>query len=173
MYSACDLKSILDETTALLEGLKEANEDEKDEIQIRIKSNIRAIQLIGSEISDEETRSRAKEIVASFAEGIKMNLERNSVRKRKNIPQSDKDAIDTEILEGAKDLRRMAEKFNKTLEMDSKIVKDVTGRMQKGSKDSKTNLKHLTETSEGIKTSTIFIISILIFIITYFFVRFV
>lgn len=172
MFVSGDLKRLLDETTVLLEEVKDAPEEEREDLQMRINSNIHALKVLGAEIPDETMRAKATDIVNSFTSSILVE-EDSGTHKRKTFAGKTKEELDQDILESAKVLNTMALHFNKSVKADSEIVQEVSKKMEKNSIGNETNLREMTNLNKGIRTSTIFATVLICFIITYFVIRFI
>lgn len=173
MFDAEDFRKIIDETAAVIEQLKTAPEADIDELQLRRDSNIQALEIIGGSIQDPGLRKRAQDIIASMSRTVRFDTGEETVRRRvqDHQHQEQPDYIDRELLRNAQELKQMAVKFGETLRMDQTVVGAVSERMSKNKSEGEKNLKMLS-TSHTINTSTYFFLSVILFVLTYFVIKF-
>lgn len=178
-----DFKKLLDSTTKLINSLKECQKDEIEEIEMRIESNIHALQLIAYKIEDPETKDIFLRSIQSLRNTKKdnndANINKNEIFnlkeriKRENIKNVEKNnLIDEELLKNSTKLKDKANEFKASLQADKKIIEKLGGKMNKNSQESAKSLKILETTDSKIKSSTFISISFLIFIFMYFLIRY-
>lgn len=172
MFNLSDFTNLLNETQILLEKVKQTSGDESEELQFKINSNIQALQIMGSKISDVESREKAETLIQSLCKTVTFQSEETitKIRSKKGVEQSD--LIDNEILKNSIELKKMAQKFTQNLKTDQKILQSVTDNMFKNTQESKYNTKILEEQQNRTKSSTYITFALIVFLIMYFFIRF-
>lgn len=174
MFDPNDFKQIINTTTDLLDQIKTASDDDAEEIQLRIDSNIHALQIIGTEIADPELKQRALDIIGSLcATALPVRSDSNIARLRQRRGAERSELVDSEIMRNTQELKRMACKFGESLKTDKQVLQRATERMSKNSVETSRSFKEISEQSRGIGSGTYLFLAILIFVVMYFIIRFV
>ncbi|KAI4290989.1 hypothetical protein PAPHI01_0263 [Pancytospora philotis] len=173
MFNANDFQRVVNNVADLTEQLKGADSDGAEEIQLRIDSNIHALQVMGGSIADPELRLRAETLIKSLNSSINFaELEKETTHIRQHGAQARPGLIDDALYKNATQLKDMAVEFKKSLQTDKKILSSVTAGMTKNAAENERNLKAVTENSTGISTSTYLLSGFLMFIVMYFIIKF-
>lgn len=172
MFNSDDFRHIINQTSELLDKLATASENDTEELKMRIDSNVHALRIMGNQIEDDTLKQRAQEIIRSITATVSLN-EKSVVRlRRHSTPCARSEMIDSELLRNAQELKAMASKFKKTIDSDEAILSNLASKMSNNSIASSSNLHKINKRCEtGVKSSTYFFISLIIFIIMYFFIK--
>lgn len=169
-----DFKQILDNTAQLTESIKTCSKDDIEEVQMRIDSNVHALQIMASKIEDPETKAQFKSIIESLSKSACFSeTETTRLRKRHQKDVKGSELIDEELLRNSMQLRSMAKKFSDSLSTDRKVLQKVGDKMLKNSEESRNSLRVLEAPSSSIKPTTILLTVLFLFLIMYFIIRFV
>lgn len=173
MFNANDFKQIVNNTTDLLEQVKKASEDDAEELNLRIDSNIHALRIVWAEISDPEIKQEVLRIIQSFDARLDFqNAEQSVTQMRSHTPRERSELIEREMYMNAAKLKQMARNFSDSLNADSKIVGSLGKNMAKNSVETTQNLHSLNENSGGFSAGTYLFVGFIIFIIMYFIIKF-
>ena len=173
MFNSSDFKRVIDETAALLDQIKTAPEDDAEDMQLRIDSNIQALRIIGGEIEDPALRRQAQEIIQSFSKNTSFeDSGRIEARLREHPSKGRSSIIDDELLKNTLELKRMAAKFGESLKTDESVLSSVSVKMGKNSAQTSLNIKSLEENSFGLQTSTYLLWAFILFVVMFFVIRF-
>lgn len=169
-----DFKQILDNTAQLTESVKTCPKDDVEEVQMRIDSNVHALQIMASKIEDPETKAQFKSIIESLSKSACFS-ETETTRTRRCNQRDTKgsELIDEELLRNSMQLRSMAKRFDDSLGTDRKVLRNVGDKMLKNSEESRNSLRVLEATSNSIRSTTILLAVLFLFFIMYFIIRFV
>lgn len=163
MLDYSEFKKILDLNSSLSEDLKTCPEEEREEIQMKIDSNLYALKIMADRIEDSETKE-------AFLNGIQSMT--NTTKIEEKIEENRNILIDEELLKNSKILRRMAEDFKMSLKEDDKIVERVGNKMTKNSVENDKSLQIFEKSGGFVKSSTFLSISLIIFVFVYGLIRF-
>lgn len=173
MFIYKDFKKILDTTTELIKQIKTSKEDDAEEIQMRIDSNVHALKIMATKMEDQETRNTFLKSIQSLTTSNILPEEGTYRRQRHtNQPVENNELIDEELLKNARRLKEMASQFKNSLDEDKKIVAKLVGKMGRGSEESGRSLKLLTQSGPTIRSSTFLTVTLIIFVVMYFLTRF-
>lgn len=173
MFNSDDFKQIINNTTDLLDQIKTAPEDDVEEIQLRIDSNVHALQIVGAKITDPELRLQAEKIIKSLHTNIVFDGgEKTITRIRQRAGGERSDLVAKELYKSTLELKRMARGFGESLKSDKQILCNVTDKMSKNSVESTHNMKFLEENVRGIGTSTYLFLALIMFVVMYLIIKF-
>ena len=172
MFALEDFTKLLNETTELISKEKEHDSEELEEIQFNIEANVQALSIMCTKIEDPEARAKAEAIVKSLNNSTKelFQVELDTIKKRPIKERSE--LIDKEMLKKSKELKEKVLKFNASLNLDEKIIENLQEKMKKNSSESQKSAKVLETNKPRLKSSNVVVISLVIFILMYFFIRF-
>src|SRR5947208_1640639 len=127
-----DFKQILDNTAQLTESIKTCPKDDIEEVQMRIDSNVHALQIMASKIEDPDSKAQFKSIIESLSKNTCFS-EAEITYQRKTHQRGSKgsELIDEELLKSAMQLKDMARKFGNSLSMDKNVLQKVGDKMLK------------------------------------------
>ncbi|KAM0680576.1 hypothetical protein GINT2_001264 [Glugoides intestinalis] len=173
MFPYNDFKQILDSTAEMMEKVKTCPKEDKEELKIRIESNMHALRLIASRIDDPEI----KRTVLKSIQGLSMDvvLEEKSCsthRKAKESGQTYTEIIDEDLLKNSLKLKKMAVDFGNCLKEDQNALEKLSGKMQKTQVENGRSLQVLEKSENRVKSSTFIFFAAIIFVIMYFIIRF-
>ena len=179
MFELENFKNILNQTSDLMNKIKECSKEDVEEIQMKINSNMYALKIISSKIDDPES----KEIVLKSIENlfgvndkeISFNNKQNSLNTLNTLNTSnlkDSELIENELLKNTFKLKKMAGDFSQSLKDDKKAMDKLTNRMGANAVESKNSLKILEKSSSNLSSSSIMSMVFIIFIGMYLFIRF-
>lgn len=169
-----DFKQILDSTAQLTESIKTCPREDIEEVQMRIDSNVHALQIMISKIEDPEMKAQFKNIMESLTKNVHfVESSTTNFRKRQQGDPEDTSLIDEELLKNAVQLKTVAKRFGDSLSTDRKILQKVGDKMLKNSEESRNSLRVLETVSSTIKPATIFLTALLLFFMMYFVIRFI
>ncbi|KAI5150561.1 hypothetical protein ENBRE01_1571 [Enteropsectra breve] len=178
MFKLNDFKRILDETTVMLEKKNTVDEDDREEMEMAIESNIHALRIICRGMENKEMQAQAEKILRTLAGGSAGNekielFDEPKPRGTKNAhTDSRNESINNELYKNSVRLRQMAERFGESLKEDKKVVQRVANKMEHSSVGSKINMKKLDEGVRKVSSSTFLMIAVLLFVVMYFIIRF-
>lgn len=173
MFDADDFRRVINNTVDHMEELKTAHADDIEEIQLRIDSNIQALQLMGSSIVDPDLRAQAESLIKSLNSGIKFTeLEKETAHIRKHSSKEKSDLIENAMYQSALRLKAMAHSFSTSLRTDSKVMDNLKDKMNKNSAENTRNLKSLVDKGFHISSTTVLIWGFVLFIVMYFIIKF-
>lgn len=173
MFNSEDFRQIINNTTDLLDQIKTASPDDAEELQLRIDSNIHALQIVGAKITDPELRQQAERIIrtlhknAVFEDGERAVTE---IRHRAGRERSD--LIANELYRGTLELKEMARGFSESLKVDGEVLRSATDKMTRNSTESHQNIRALEDSGKGVKTTTYLCLALIIFFMMYLVIRF-
>lgn len=176
MFDAEYFKELLNETTNLLASKPETNKSHADEMEMKIESNVAALKHLARKITDEDLKKntlRRIDLLCLEPEEFEMNVFQKrgeTVDVKKNDDNSDR--IEREILKYSKNLHNKARKLLENLELDSKILGEVSDKMSRNLAGTSATLKALKESGHHISAFKILVMSLIIFIAMYFVIRF-
>lgn len=173
MFPHNDFKQILDSTAEMMDKVKSCPTEDKEELKIRIESNVHALKLIASKIEDPEI----KETVLQSIQGLSKDvvLEERSSSKNRKVKESGEthtEIIDEDLLKNSLTLKKMAVEFGNSLKTDHSVLEKLGGNMQKTQVENKKSLQVLEKTGNRVKSSTFIFFTTIIFVIMYFIIRF-
>jgi hypothetical protein len=176
MFDAEYFKDLLNETTALMSSRAEESKPD-EELNLRIESNISALKHLAKEISDEELQKKTLERIDMLCL-TPDNFELATTRSRErvvDVRKSDEhaDRIERDILKYSRDLARRSRRLLEGLQLDEKVLEDVTGKMAFNVTSTTRNLMSLTENVLEISVVRLFVLTIVVFLAMYFIIRFV
>jgi len=173
MFDYKDFKQILDDTTKLTEEIKTCPRSDLEEVQLRIDSNVHALQIMVSKIDNLEAKEQFNRLIDSFSKNVAIS-EFESVKSRKMEVKQQKgsELIDEELLKNTLQLKDMANKFKNSLAVDKNIIGKASDKMSKNSEETRNNLKTLEKTSSFVNSSTILAFVLFLFFVMYFIIRF-
>lgn len=171
MFEYNQFKKILDETTELMEKIKISEKDEIEELQMKIESNIQALKIIANKIEDPESRGQFLKSIKSLCTNIVIE-EKENIRKRKEKAENNNEVIDEELMKNATKLKDMVTNFSNSLKEDKKVVEKLSHKMNKNSEENVRNMKTLEKQGSSISAVYVMGIVLIIFIVTYFIIRF-
>lgn len=173
MFAMEKFQEILDSTTDLMEKAKHCQKEEKEELEMRIKSNLQAVKFLSSQIEDPEAKETFLKTFQSLCSSNGL-YEKESIRQRKPEKRKDEkysDVIDDEILKNSRKLKDMAANFNKSLKTDQKLLEKLGEKMHRTTNESGKTVKSLEKSLEKIKSSTFIFLAVMIFMVMYFVIR--
>lgn len=162
-------QKIYNNTVSLIENLDNAEEEDKEELQIRIDSNIQALNIYKNNIKDENDMETLQNLLDSMKKTEFFKIERKDYSKTKK--RGDDSHIDDELLKGTLALKNKAERFQNALKVDDIALKKAVSGFSKNSVENQRNLQTISKNSNYLKTSTIFFIIVFIFFAMYFIIR--
>ena len=171
MFDLEKFRKITNETSELIKESKNKQRNDLEEIEMRIDSNTHALHFMANTILDPKMKELAQSMISSLNSKVEIT-EENIVNQRIRKETKDNELIDKEILRGSKELKNMANKFTKSLQVDKEVLSSAMNKMNKNSQESNLNLKSIESYNKGIRTSTYFYLTILLFFIVYFIIRF-
>lgn len=182
MLDYSEFKRILDLNSSLTEQLKTCPEEEREEIQMKLDSNVHALNIMADKIEDPEIREsflNGIDTLTKYVNNSKDNNSNSSSNNSKdnnssfnNSSSNNRSLINDELLKNSTRLRKMAEDFKMSLKNDDKILDRIGNKMTKNSVENSKSLQIFDKNGGFIKSSTFLSISLLIFVFTYFFIRF-
>lgn len=172
MFDATDFKQIINNTTALVDQLRGADEDEAEELQMRIDSNIQSLRIVGAQITDPVLREQAQDLVKSLNASMDFGTEEIVARLRKSDAKDHSDLIETELYKNTQQLKSMAQTFGESLRADKRILGKLTHKMTRSSAETGRNLSILESAGHGMAGGTYLFIAFVMFIVMYFVIKF-
>lgn len=168
-----DFRQILDNTAQLTESIKTCPKEDIEEVQMRIDSNVHALQIMISKIEDPDMKTQFKSIMESLTKNVCF-VEADAIRSRKKHQKYTEDTslIDEELLKNAMHLKTMAKRFGSSLSTDRTILQKVGDKMLRNSEESQNSLRILETVPNSVKPATVFLLALLLFFIMYFVIRF-
>lgn len=175
MFDAEYFKELLNETTALIANKSERN-DTDSEAEVRIESNIAALKYLSRAITDEELRRKTLERIDLLCLEPE-DFEMSTLQSRDRIVEikrSDEHSgrIERDILRYSKDLHVKAKRLLDSLELDDKVLGDVTDRMSKNLIGTSSTLKSLKRNGYQIPLFRTLVTALIVFVAMYFVIRF-
>lgn len=168
-----DFQKILQSTTLLMNKAKDCPEEDQEELQMRIDSNIHALKILASKIDDPDTRNAFLKSIHSLRNDVVL-IEESAMKKRDgNRPEMNSTgAIDEEILKNSRRLQEMANEFHDSLKTDQKILSNLSHKLTSNDQCTGKALNVLSKGRPPIKSSTFIFVAAMIFVVMYFITRF-
>ena len=175
MFDSEYFKNLLNETTALM-AKKGLQEEGGDEAEARIESNVAALKYLARGITDEEVRSKTlKRIDRLCLEPEEFEV--SEIRNRGKGSGAERtsgcsDRMERDILEYSKKLHGKALKFAESVDLDGKVLREVTDKMSKNLIGTSSALRSLRMDGHSIPVLRILVSAMVIFVVMYFVIRF-
>lgn len=175
MFDSEYFKNLLNETTALMAN-KASQEGGEDEAEARIESNIAALKYLAKEITDEEVRNKTLkriDLLCLEPEEFEVSEIRNR-GKALGIRMSNEcsERMERDILEYSKRLHGKVKKFAESVDLDSKVLREVTDKMSKNLAGTSSALRSLRMDGQNVPVLRILVSAMAIFVVMYFIIRF-
>ncbi|AFN83767.1 hypothetical protein EROM_091510 [Encephalitozoon romaleae SJ-2008] len=173
MFDSEYFKSLLNETTALIANKVDEGSN-GEEMEARIESNITTLKYLTRKITDEELRSKTLkriDMLCAEPEVFEMNEVRNrapGIRKSSEFS----DRIERDILKYTKRLHGKVKEFMESVDVDSKVLGEVTDKMSRNLMGTSETLRSLKLKGRNIPALGILTSVMATFIVMYFVIRF-
>lgn len=169
MFDGEYFKTLVNETTDLISTKEDVPEEDREELEARIDSNKMALKLLAEDIEDNDLRNNVLERIDNMYKTfddieIKIN--------RRIVSEKDHSRVEEDILKSSYVLKQKALRLFEGLEFDKKVLGDVADKMSKNLAGTTQNIKKIGEASTSYSSFTLFILSLIIFLIVYFIIRF-
>lgn len=144
-----------------------------DEYKKFVEPNLAVLKVLADDIDNNETRMKLLHSI-ELMEKKDTKLENEKKENKSFVDETDtnKKRIEKELLGFSKKLKEKAYKFKDKLFDDEKILEDVESGIQQNLTTASGNLKNLKTQTGQISMIKLTSISLLIFLIMYFFIRF-
>nr|AAT12354.1 hypothetical protein [Antonospora locustae] len=168
MFDAAYFSELLNETMLLSESLSRKHCEETAE---RLEANVLALSYLAESIEDAEERAETKKKLALFSTAFELQTER-----RREVVASETDegreALEGDLLEHARQLRQKANELGRKLREDDQVVERVGNVFQKNVLQTRANLVNANALGDTVSVLQVFMLSFVIFLLMYIFVRF-
>ncbi|AFM99003.1 hypothetical protein EHEL_091080 [Encephalitozoon hellem ATCC 50504] len=173
MFDSEYFKNLLNETTALITNKAEEGND-GEEMEARIESNVTTLKYLAKEITDEELRKKTLKRIDMLCfepEEFEMSEVRNRMPEiRKSSEFSDR--IERDILKYTKRLHGKVKEFMESVDVDSKVLGEVTDKMSRNLMGTSETLRSLKSKGQNIPILGILTSVMVTFVAMYFVIRF-
>lgn len=159
-----DFQRIYNATKSLIES-----KDEDEDTQLRIESNIQALNIIKNKIENEDDKIVIESLLNSLNQNSIIIEHKQTLRNRKI---GNNEHIDEEMLKNTLILKNKAQQFKNSLKVDDLALKTASKNFSKNSIENERNLNIISKTNNYPSISTIFFFVIFIFLLMYFIIRF-
>ncbi|ADM12236.1 uncharacterized protein Eint_091070 [Encephalitozoon intestinalis ATCC 50506] len=172
MFESEYFKNLLNETTALIANKVEEGNN-REEMEARIESNVATLKYLAREITDRDLQSKTLKRIDMLClepEEFEMSDVRNRTVGARGSEHSDR--MERDILKYTKRLRGKVKEFMESVDMDSRVLEEVTDKMSKNLAGTSSTLKSLK--IEGCRIPILGLLTSVtaVFVVMYFVIRF-
>lgn len=168
MFDAAYFAELLKETMRLSESLSREHSEETAE---RLEANVLALSYLAESIEDAEERAETKKKLALFSTAFESRTERRRETAARETDE-DREALEGDLLEHARQLRQKADEFCRKLREDEQVVEKAGSVFQKNVFQTRANLANANALGDAVSVLRVFVLSFVVFLLMYVFVRF-